>query len=109
MVDKDGKMYLSNTININHKIEESIKVLPIYPNPAYSYQTILVPFHVSNPYDALNCTVMDISGKILLEYQATEVDKVRENIQLPNGLPAGTYLIRLSNGRESSFSKIMVL
>jgi len=52
---------------------------------------------------------MDISGKILLEYQATEVDKVRENIQLPNGLPAGTYLIRLSNGRESSFSKIMVL
>lgn len=109
LVDKDGKMYLSNTLNIGNKIEEGIKILPAYPNPAYSYQPITVPFYISDADDRITCTVMDISGRILSEYQVTETDKTRGNIQLSNGLSSGTYLIKLSNGKESALSKINIL
>jgi hypothetical protein len=109
LLDKDGKMYLSNTINLAHKIEEGIKIISAYPNPAYSHQMIIVPFYLSNPDERITCTVMDISGRVLSEYEITEADKIRGSIQLTNGLSSGTYLIKLSNGRENAFSKISVL
>jgi hypothetical protein len=83
--DKDGKSSFSAIVSVNF---ETATVIACYPNPAFDY--VMIDLHETDARD-IRAQLADINGKIV----KTVVAPARfVNIDL-NGLPAGTYILRL--------------
>jgi hypothetical protein len=80
--------------------------LTLYPNPTTS-DNLHVRFHSTEP-NSINVRLYDLSGR-LIRQQETFAGTGEQSLVLDIAtLPAGTYFIRLHNGRESGIARFMV-
>lgn len=76
--------------------EEYIKV---YPNPVNEGC-----FTVDGMQDILSVTVLDINGRQILSFDFVN----RSSVEIVPGVPAGLYIVRLSDGKRFYHAKIIV-
>ncbi|MBC8153050.1 MAG: T9SS type A sorting domain-containing protein [Bacteroidetes bacterium] len=74
--------------------------LSVFPNPAQTGLTVTFP-PLATPNSLL--TISDITGRIRLQQSVNPVGKQEIDVA---GLPAGMYLLRLSDGRTTRFLKV---
>lgn len=88
--------WVSDTTGIE-EIENSRLKIEIYPNPASTDVTV----HVSEP---ATLTVIDLQGRTVIP--ATPINS---SFLIPHSsLPAGTYFVRVTSGKNSAVQKLIV-
>lgn len=75
----------------------------LYPNPTNSEVT--VSFVVDNP-SKVRIELFDLNGRLILQKDVQAERELRENISLQS-LSVGTYLLKISNGKQSITKKII--
>lgn len=81
--------------------EKKLTALHLYPSPAKN--TITVELPLSQTLSNWKYTIYDIQGKVLSADDFDNNVKGAQSINI-SGLPAGFYNIRLSDGREQTYS-----
>ena len=109
-VTGDNGCRSSDTLNINvllgvtNGIQNTANV-KVYPNPANDQFNVTITGWVAAE---LNVSVFSIDGK-LIEYQLMENVVTKQSVQFNSSkLSSGVYLIRVSDGTNSTMSKIIV-
>ena len=104
MVDFDGKYEYSEIKNVDFRfsIDQGIAV-EIYPNPAQDFVNINFATE-----DLVNLKFVSVSGQALIERDIRMEDGHFE-LQLPNALPAGVYMLQLKTADHRTFSKRLVI
>jgi hypothetical protein len=104
MVDKDGKYKYSEVRTIRlEKAGESAKITA-YPNPVVNDLRIKIPSGWQNK--AVKCEVLNTNGQIIKSFTIPQGSAIA-TIAL-NHVPAGTYYVRGSSGKEISIQPIIV-
>jgi hypothetical protein len=95
----DQLLLKSIVTNINKSID-SFGEISLFPNPSND----LINLEFFNKSEAANITIIDNIGRI---YHQEEVVKGRVNLQLNlNGLPVGSYFLRISDSENITYKKI---
>lgn len=108
MVDRDGKMYLSEVVTLGYNSSQALTLFPIYPNPANGQENINIPFMVNSIQDNVVLSVYDMTGKQIVTQTLTETEKQSAKTTLNYPFTAGLYLIQLSNGKQNVQQKLTV-
>ena len=98
-VDIDKSFNYSNVISLKPRnIKDDLKLLA-YPNP---FKNTLILTRQNGKVDIAKISIIDISGKIVLE-KNMDTDKI--NIETQN-LPNGTYFIKYEDGVSNTIIKV---
>jgi hypothetical protein len=92
----------SNHVGIDNEL--TIKDLQVYPNPSNGSFTVSSQ---SMNADKLEIEVADIQGKVVYSADLGKVSGFIHAIHLPN-VAKGVYLLKITTGTQSHFSKLVV-
>jgi PKD repeat protein len=76
------------TITNVPQVQQTIKILNVYPNPAHNTISVLLP----EVAKSAQIEVYNISGQLIAKYLAANSDKATINVKY---LPSGTYFIKV--------------
>lgn len=103
-VDTDGKFVFTPTRMVSFKSIESA-VTRIFPNPASAYVTIEWAVGVSIENTVVN--MVDMKGNMVKQWKIPVGSNVPSKLSV-QGLPNGTYIIHIINGKNNSFQKLLI-
>lgn len=101
--DLDGAVFYSKEVAVSAKISKND--FKVYPNPAASNELLNIEFENKN-FKTLNVKLVDLNGKILIDEIATP-DGNHIPVAL-NNIPAGIYLISISNTSFINTMKVII-
>ena len=102
MVDIDGKYTYSNVVSVRSGIRFSHAL--VYPNPTKGDLTLKLQRALTEPGDLF---VTDLSGRTLMQ-QKLPAGQSACSLKL-NQLPAGRYIIRISNASVLIRESVIVM
>ena len=86
--------------------DNEIDKLQIFPNPADKSATLVFPITTSS---ALEISVIDVAGRIVLSTEAKNLAPGKAQITLPiQDLPQGYYLVKLNSSEKSITNKLII-
>lgn len=101
-----GKMVFNKTLlsSVGIKHAETNMNVAVYPNPSTNGNVSLV-FHLEE--DEALATVYDMTGKVVADHTFRGRGFEQRSLQL-NGVPAGTYILRLTAANKSTTKKLII-
>ncbi len=98
LVDKDGVLHYSKTVEVSKNDSEENTFLKVYPNPAQNFVSIETSFEKGE------LQIIDLQGKIILKQSAN----LYQNVDI-SSLQKGTYYVRvISEKGHSTHQKLFV-
>ncbi len=106
----DANIFLSSlprsSVNEQHIMPAGKESFSIYPNPAQNNCTLLL----SNKHlGKISIQISDRSGKIVRAFELEKTQSVSKDNLFINGLPPGTYFIKVQIGNWSESKKLIKL
>jgi PKD repeat protein len=95
---------LDGTVGINEVLEEALN-FSVYPNPTMSVASL--DFTLTSR-QTVRIDVLDVMGRVVNEIAATTLDAGEYQFELPSGLAAGLYSVRLNADGYVTSRKIMI-
>lgn len=95
---------LDGTVGINEVLEEALN-FSVYPNPSMSVATL--DFTLTSR-QTVRIDVLDVMGRIVNEIAETTLEAGEYQFELPAGLAAGLYSVRLNADGYITSRKIMI-
>jgi hypothetical protein len=102
--DDTTASYLYSTLGLS--ISEQELSCTIYPNPASSFVRIALDASLLNL--ELRIQLMDSKGSVVLD-ERRFTDQAELSLDVPDGLPSGSYVIQLSSPRGTKSSIVQIL
>ncbi len=84
--------------------------MKVYPNPVASGNALTVNYRFRDNLP-VRIVLLDIRGATVMEYRPTYLSNISDcfyRIDLPEQIAPGVYFIKVSNGKETANSKIVV-
>ena len=95
-----------NAIAENAAKENTDKTICVYPNPTTGYLTVE---YYSKTAGNIEFKIYDVSGKMVFKQSGNAI-KTSNRYQLDlRGFAKGTYMLKLTNGKEVSQVKVVLL
>ena len=105
----DEDISISNVPSNMDFVYSADKLLPAWPNPASSSSQITVGFHVASSGTSVTLELFDINGRIISTWLDSQLYPSGYHLISPalEGLPAGSYMYRLSTSAGFSASNVL--
>ena len=108
-----GGPYTSNaeyyTQNLTLGVQQPSKHMNVelYPNPATN--AVHVKFYIASNSNA-SVTLSDVTGRAITTVGSDKIQPGYNELDIPvSGIPAGVYVVHVSNGTETAYKKVSVV